>query len=275
MKRALVSMMVVVASACGAGDAVHEGSVEEMVVLEPTDALEPPDMADLLACIDLPEDLSLSWLKQRLTYNQGCFDSWTINVGVSECPLGSRSVSGAVAIAGNRMAKLPETGFLIRARAASAALLDLTDFAAGKGKPYADIDLEMDNDGATLGACAAPIAGGYHFDVEAGADVPVLGALDLGGSVDLSRVDGVSYTDFAVAISADPPDGPLVRGELIGDGLEHSGADFCPQAGEVRFTGTIGGDAATVVLSYIGDGRAIIELSNGETVGPLVAPRCE
>lgn len=272
MKHALVLLMVL--SACGMeGAPLDEGSVEQAVVLEPPLDAPPIDPVALAACIDLPDELTVDWLKQRLVYNQGCYASWAVQIEGVACPIGDRTVDGALLFAGDAMAQIPQTGLLIRARAASAALVDLAALATGGGQPRVELDATGDH--MSLSACTVPIDNGRHSDMDVAVDSPVLGALDIGGAVDVSRADGTRSADFAFALAAQPPSGPAVNGELTGTGIQRQGKAMCPVAGQVRFTGSIGDAAADVVLDYLGDGQVELTLSNGDVVGPVTPLRCK
>lgn len=272
MKHALVLLMVL--SACGMeGAAFDEGSTEQALVTELPLDIQPPDLAALAACIDLPDQLSLDWVKQHLLYNNDCYQSWAVKVDLSECPVGKRSLDGDMLFAGNRMAKVPQSGFLIRAKAASAALLDLADLAIGKGKPRIDFDIA--GDGMSMSACASPLENGYHFDVGLDVDNSVLGPVGASGGVDYTKADGILTSSFSLGVTATPPNQPAIAGELTGTGLTVEIGSFCPDAGEVVFAGTIGADTAEVSLSYLGEGALVITLPDGQTIGPDTPRYCK
>ena len=270
MKRALAVMMIL--SACG-GAGIEETSIEQAVVVQPLADADPFDVLDLTSCIALPQPLTLQWLKQRLFYNRSCFDSWAVSVEIADCQIGNRVVNGTAVVAGDAMAKLPANGLFIRARAASAALLDIAAVAAGE-YVAPRVDLGVESDDLSLAACAAPLAGGLHADLGVVVDNPVLGVVGLDGAVDMSGADGVRNLDFLLAISAEPPDGPTVQGELTGTGIERRRGELCPDAGEVRFGGSIDGAASEIVLRYVGDGQVVITLDDGETIGPFTPEPC-
>jgi len=271
MKRALALVLVV--AGCGTETNPDTGRVEQAIVEEPQLEDIAMDIADLAAqCFELPEDLSVQWIRDRLIYNRSCFDSWTVQIDIA-CPIGDWYAEGNVLVAGPNMAKLPEKGFLIRARAALSALADLA--AAANGDIWPRLDGAVEGPGLSLRGCAAPRSGGLHGDLELVADVPVLGVIDVAGSADVTRDDDLYYIDYLAAISAEPPGGPVVSGELAGTGIERNKGDLCPQAGEITFTGSIGETTAEVALSFVGDGAGLITLDNGETIGPHAAPRCD
>ena len=69
MKRAMVVVMLV---ACGATEPNTE-SAAQAVVLE---APDPGQLVDLAQCIEVPDPLTVEWIRQRLTYQRSCFESW-------------------------------------------------------------------------------------------------------------------------------------------------------------------------------------------------------
>jgi len=264
MRTSILSVMMVLG--CGATEPTIESSAEQAVVLE---APDPNALIDLAQCIEIPDPLTVDWIKQRLTFHHGCFDSWAVRVPV-ECPLGDRIASGSIVLAGDAMAKLPETGLLIRARAATAALLDLATLANGDlVRPR--IDVEASAEGLSLAACAAPVTGGGVLgELQMVAELPSLGTTTIAGAATLARIDGVWTADFTFGIAA-----PHVTGELVGTGIARAdNADPCPDAGEVRFAGSIDDASSEVVLSYTGDDHVVIVLPDGAQVGPFVPSSC-
>lgn len=272
--RARVAMMIMV-SACGTQNLPYDASsVDQAVVSETAADADPNDIAALASCIELPADLTAAWIKDRLVYNRSCFDAWTVSVPVSDCKIGTHLVNGEVRVAGEAMADVPQTGTLIRTRAATAALIDLANAVNGDIQPRIDVDVAGDG-GMSVTACGAPVDGGLELSAGMALDHPVLGTMGIDGNARLARIDGVTHVDFAFSIEADPVDGPAVRGEVAGVELQTPRGQLCPESGEIQFTGTLGDQAAEVVLSYIGDGQALIALPDGQTAGPLSPRLCQ
>jgi hypothetical protein len=65
-----------------------------------------------------------------------------------------------------------------------------------------------------------------------------------------------------------------VHGELTGTGIVRLHGEVCPDAGEVRFEGTIGEDASQVLLNFVGDGQVVITLPDGTSIGPMTPRSC-
>lgn len=266
--------MVLLVAACGVEEPAAEvDAVEQAVVSElPIDEI-PVELADLIECIDLPEQLDGAWIKERLVYNDTCFASWSVNVGISDCQIGDAVVNGAVVVAGPAMQKLPRRGFLIRTRAALAALVDLANFFELKILPR--VDVSLDGPGMELAACAAPIGNKtLHSELELAVDTEILGSADVSGFADVQLADEMLNIDYLVSMTAEPNGGPVIEGELAGTGIVRNADDFCPQAGQVTFGGSIGEKSAEVVLEHIGDGQSVLTMSDGQQYGPHAAPRC-
>src|SRR5262245_14759690 len=101
MRRSLTLVLVMALSGCqGQSDDAQEGGVGQ-AVMELSLEADPLDLADIIACLDLPDSRPLSWLLDHVDYNEGCFDSWSIKVDVVDCPIGDRLVSGKAVFAGD------------------------------------------------------------------------------------------------------------------------------------------------------------------------------
>jgi len=273
MKNALVLILGLSACATQQGAPLDESSAEQAVVIESNTGTAPSNLDELAACLDLPDNLTLDWIKQHLVYTDSCFHSWTVDIDVVDCPIGNQLVDGTVRVAGGNMASIPRTGVLVRTKAAAAALLDLAALYDGSIKPR--VDLEVAATGVTATACTSVRPFGWHTNAGLSLTHPVLGAFDLEGGLDLTKADGLpGSVDFSLAVSAVPTDGPAIEGQLVGTGISRDDHDLCPDAGEVRFDGSIDGVASEILLSYVGDDQVLITLPDGSLVGPATPRFC-
>lgn len=269
MKHALTVLMLV--SGCGLGGTpIDEGSAEQAVLIEPTFALTPPTTEELLACMDLPENQpSLQWLKDHLVYTDAdCFHSWTIDLAI-DCTLYERRVAGTIALGGQTMAGVPRTGFLIRTRAATAALADVGLLVDGTIKPR--IDLDVAGEATSVTSCTGVLAGEIHTRLDAVLDSPVLGNYEVAGGLDWNRdaEADLNHLEFSLEAYAEPTGGPPLSGSITGSGIERfKSAEPCPHTGTVTFAAASDLDSAESRMTFVGDGQVIIDMADGRTLGP-------
>jgi hypothetical protein len=240
MKRALVLMLGLLGCANEIETGQHDNELAVLLESEPVG--DPADV--LAACLEIPQPITAAWIADRLGYHVGCYNSWAVSVDVVDSPIGGRIVNGQVAVAGDAMAMVPRTGFLIRARAAAAALVDLAAVSNGGRLPR--VEAAVAGDGVVLDACNLPGAPGVRLT-------------DFDLAVDLPR-----FAELGVA----------VQGEISGVGLENVGGVLCPEAGEIHFAGSIDELATELWLTFVGDGRVVLTLPDGEQVGPLRPALC-